>query len=79
MILSSTQGTGGDVAAQVIPDPALEPTINAARAAVLLGVSARAVYQAIERDEVPAIRVGRAVRIPTARFLTKYGFTNTAA
>jgi excisionase family DNA binding protein len=68
------------MATKIIPDPALEPTINAARAATILGLHPRSVYLAIERGEIPAIRVGKAVRIPTARFLAKYGpFTTTAA
>jgi excisionase family DNA binding protein len=60
------------VAAQLLPDPAIEPTIPVARAAKILGVGIRTAYFAIERGELPAIRVGRAIRVPTARFLAKY-------
>jgi excisionase family DNA binding protein len=62
-------------AARALPDPAAEPTINADRAAAILGISERAVYAAVARGEMPAIRVGRCVRIPTARFLARYGLT----
>jgi excisionase family DNA binding protein len=57
----------------VLPDPATEPTIDAPRVAAILGVSVRGVYLAIERGEIPCIRVGRLVRVPTARFLAQCG------
>lgn len=57
---------------RALPDPAVEPTIKAERVAAVLGVSVRAAYAAIERGEVPSIRVGRLVRVPTARFLAQY-------
>jgi excisionase family DNA binding protein len=63
------------IMAQLLPDPAIEPTITVDRAAAILGVAVRTVYLAIDRDEMPAIRVGRAVRIPTARFLAAYDLT----
>jgi len=64
---------------RTLPDPADEPTITAGRAAAILKLSVRGVYLAAERGEVPAIRVGRSVRIPTARFLAKFGLVPGAA
>ena len=32
-------------------------------------------YDAVYRGEVPSIRVGRAIRIPTAKLLAQYGLT----
>jgi excisionase family DNA binding protein len=58
----------------IIPDPTTEPTMSADRAARILGVSGRSVYLACDRGEIPVIRVGSSVRIPTARFLAQYGF-----
>jgi excisionase family DNA binding protein len=58
--------------AHLIPDAALEPTISVDRAASILGVHKRTLYFAIERHEFPAIRVGKCVRVPTARFLAEY-------
>jgi excisionase family DNA binding protein len=60
------------VSAQLIPDPAVEPTISVDRAATILGVGRRTLYFAIERDEFPVIRVGKRLRIPTARFLAEF-------
>ncbi len=58
---------------RTLPDPVAEPTIDAPRVASVLGISKRGAYAAIERGEIPAIRVGRCVRVPTARFLAQYG------
>lgn len=52
-----------------LPDPVEEPTITAERLGIILGVSTRAVHYSIERGEIPAIRVGRRVVIPTAKAL----------
>lgn len=59
-------------AERAIPDPSAEPTIPVKRAAGILGISVRHAYSAVERDEIPSIKVGRKIVIPTARFLAKY-------
>lgn len=64
--------------ARVVPDPMLEPTITVADAAKILGVGLRTAYNVIERGELPSIRVGRAIRVPTAKFIAKYGLEPTA-
>lgn len=58
--------------ARAIPDAAAEPTIPVKRAAAILGISPRHAYAAVERGEIPSIRVGRKIVIPTARFLSRY-------
>lgn len=63
----------------VLPDPAVEPTIKAARVAAILGISERGVYAAAERGEIPSIRVDRTVRFPTALLLARYGLGETKA
>lgn len=62
-------------AARTIPDPSTEPTIPVKRAASILGISIRHTYAAVERDEIPSIKVGQRIVIPTARFLAKYNLT----
>lgn len=57
---------------RAVPDPVAEPTIKVSRAAAVLGIGLRSAYDAIERGELPAIRVGRAIRVPTAKFLRSY-------
>ncbi len=56
----------------VVPDPATEPFITVARAATILGLHQRSIYLAIDRGEIPTVRIGRALRIPTAKFLAQY-------
>ncbi|MFY1656898.1 helix-turn-helix domain-containing protein [Micromonospora sp. WMMD1274] len=55
-----------------LPDPVIEPTFAPPRAAGILGISRTAVYDAIGRGEIPSLRVGRSIRIPTRRFLTTF-------
>lgn len=57
---------------RTIPDPTAEPTIPVPRAAAILGISRRAGYAAVERGEIPSIKVGQRVVVPTAKFLAKY-------
>lgn len=52
-----------------LPDPTREPTIDARRAAAILGISERIVYREIRAGNLPARHFGRRVRIPTAGFL----------
>lgn len=61
-----------------LPNPVDEPTVNVLRAAAILGVSTRATYAAIERGEIPTIRVGRVIKIPTAKFLRHFGLIEAA-
>lgn len=56
-----------------LPDPVAEPTTTPQRWADVLQMSVRAVYAAIERGEIPSIRVGQSVRIPTQQALDKLG------
>jgi excisionase family DNA binding protein len=58
---------------RTIPDPAIDPTIRAERAAAILDISLRHAYAAIERGEIPSVKIGTSVRIPTAKFLAAFG------
>lgn len=62
-----------NAAANTLPDPATEPTITVERAAAILTLGVRTAYNAVERGDIPAIRVGRRVVIPTRKFLVKFG------
>ena len=48
-----------------IPDPEVEPTVSVPRAGALLGIGRSASYQAAEAGQIPTIRVGRSLRVPT--------------
>jgi excisionase family DNA binding protein len=49
-----------------IPDPAERPTISVAEAAELLGVSRATGYHACRDGELPSLRIGGRIVIPTA-------------
>jgi excisionase family DNA binding protein len=53
------------------PRPPL--TISVAQAAALLGVGESAIYGAIKRGEIEAIRVGRLIRVMRAPLLAMLG------
>ena len=61
-----------------LPNPVEEPTITVPRAAAILRVDPRTLRAAIARDQCPVIRVGVAMRIPTAKFLNQYGLASGA-
>jgi excisionase family DNA binding protein len=57
----------------VVPDPLLTPTISVEDAGRLLGMSRPSAYAAVQRGDIPCIRIGRRVIIPTAKILAMLG------
>lgn len=53
----------------------LPPTISVERAGALLGISRRSAYRAAACGELPTIRFGRRLRVPTARLLDLLGMS----
>jgi excisionase family DNA binding protein len=51
----------------------LPPTISVERAGEILGVSRRSAYRAAQQGELPTVRLGRRLLVPTARLLTMLG------
>jgi excisionase family DNA binding protein len=51
----------------------LPPTISVEEAGQLLGVSRRSAYRAAENGELPTLRLGRRLLVPTARLLAMLG------
>lgn len=51
----------------------LPPTITVEDAAEILGVSRTSAYRAAQRGEIPTIRIGRRLLVPTARLLDMLG------
>lgn len=50
----------------MLPSPADQPTISVTDAAKLLGVSRGHAYEAARRGDLPTIRLGRRIVVPTA-------------
>jgi excisionase family DNA binding protein len=54
-------------ARKAVPDPVERPTLTVGETAVILRISRSTLYDALRTGEVPCIRVGRRVLVPTAR------------
>ena len=52
---------------------ALPPTISVEQAGDLLGVSRRSAYRAAARGQIPTVRIGRRLLVPTQRLLDLLG------
>lgn len=55
------------------------PTLTVAEAAVLARVGLRQMYEAVRRDEVPVVRLGRRILVKTGPFLVHLGTEPQAA
>ena len=51
----------------------LPPTLSVEEAGRLCGISRNAAYRAAHRGELPSLRLGRCIRVPTARLLELLG------
>jgi excisionase family DNA binding protein len=56
----------------------LPPTISVEHAGRLLGLKRSAAYEAVKRAELPALRFGRRLVVPTARVLAMLGVSHEA-
>lgn len=51
----------------------LPPTMTVAEAGELLGISRRSAYRAVERGDLPALRLGRRLVVPSLKLLELLG------
>lgn len=56
-----------------IPDPREHPTITVPEAGKLFGLSRASSYEAASRGDIPTIKFGRRLAVPTARVLAMLG------
>jgi len=56
-----------------LPDPNLRPTLSVEEAGELLGVGRSLAYQKAASGELPSIRLGRRLVVPTAAILRLLG------
>lgn len=49
-----------------LPDPATQPTITVDELGELMGVSRSTAYESVRNGEIPSIRLGRRILVPTA-------------
>jgi excisionase family DNA binding protein len=62
-----------------MPDPEITPTVSVREAGLLLGLSERSAYRAVGRGEIPVLRVGRRLMVPTARLRQLVGIDEARA
>ncbi len=55
----------------------LPPTLTMEKAAEILGISRRSAYRAASTGELPVLRLGRRLLVPTARLLELLGMQPT--
>jgi excisionase family DNA binding protein len=56
-----------------IPDPETTPTLTVEQAAELLGLGRSSGYLAAQRGEIPTLKFGRALRVPTVKLRQMLG------
>jgi helix-turn-helix protein len=56
-----------------IPDPEEQPTLSIPEAGAIFGLSRAASYEAARRQEIPTIRLGRRILVPTAKLRAMLG------
>lgn len=54
-------------------DPWAETAMTVTEAAKVLRMSPKTVYRGIERGEIPSIRAGRTIRVPSAKLAEMLG------
>jgi excisionase family DNA binding protein len=68
-----------DHTASTVPTAAERPWVTVAELAAILGVADRTAYEAVRSGQVPAFRIGRQYRIPTAGLRALLGLEDVAA
>lgn len=53
------------------------PTVTVEEAALILGMGRTAAYEAARRGDIPTFKVGRVVKVPTARLKAMLGMGET--
>src|SRR5262245_28451116 len=68
MLVGASERPGEDAMAN-LPDPVSEPTLRVEQAGELLGISRGSAYEAARCGELPVLRFGKRLVVPTAALL----------
>lgn len=60
----------------LVPDPEAKPLLTVEEAGVVLGMSRPSAYSAVRRGEIPILRFGRRMMVPTGHLRTMLGLDN---
>ena len=58
---------------QIEIDPLTKPTMSVDETAFVLGIGRATAYQAVRTGQIPSIKVGRRLRVPTAILVRMLG------
>jgi excisionase family DNA binding protein len=58
-------GNPDELPARALPDPLKSPTLTVPEAAAVLGISRAAAYAAVQRGDIPSIRIGHRLVVST--------------
>jgi hypothetical protein len=58
-----------------LPDPETQPWLSIPDAGAVFGLSRAASYQAAQRGEIPTIRLGKRLLVPTAKLRAMLGLS----
>ena len=61
-----------------LPDPRVRPTMTVEEAGEILGIARSTAYAAVHAGQIPTLRVGRRLLVPTARLLGMLGVAGPA-
>jgi hypothetical protein len=62
-----------------VPDPAEEPILDVPRAGAFVGLGRSAAYDAARRGDLPTLKIGRRVVVPTAKLRALLGIDEVKA
>lgn len=62
-----------------LPDPDTTPTVTVEQAGEILGLSRQSAYSAVSRGEIPSLRFGRRLVVPTVQLRQLLGFPQQPA
>lgn len=68
---------GHQLVEMILPDPRQRPTLRVKEAAALLDISLAVAYDAVHRGELPVIRIGRRILVPTAVLMAMVGLKSS--
>ena len=71
--MSTEATTNTAAAADRLPDPRHQPVLTVPEAGRIVGLSRDAAYRAARTGELPTVRYGRSLRVPTAALLRQLG------
>ena len=60
----------------MVPDPADQPTMTVEETGEALGISRTSAYEGVRTGEIPAIRIGRRIVVPTAEVRRMLGMVD---